>query len=102
MRNPHGLKPRVTRVSERLAALPQKPQDHADASGDQNCLQRLLVHVLLEALFPLLRLFAALLVVVLSLVAELLIALRGGLAGLMALFADVFAHLLHLAHDALA
>src|SRR5688500_3898727 len=67
-----------------LAPLPQEPQQDADARGDQHRLERLLVDVRLEALFPLARAVAALVVVVRRLVAELLVPLCGCVADLAA------------------
>src|SRR3982751_347429 len=81
-------------VRNPLAPLPQEPQQHADARRDEHGLERLLVDVVLQALFPLLGALLALVVVLGRLVADLaaevakvLAHLRGRLAqsGLAAL-----------------
>src|SRR5688572_1172470 len=76
-----------------LAPLPQEPEEHAHAGGDQHGLEGLLVDVGFEALFPLGRALAALVVVLRGLVAELVVAFRGLVADLAAEVAEVLADL---------
>src|SRR5437763_16292608 len=76
-----------------LAALPAQSQQHADAGGDQDGLQRLLMDVALPALFPLLCALPALVVVLRGLVAELVVSLSRHVAALAADVAEVLADL---------
>src|SRR4051795_4948030 len=85
--------PRLHGSRKRLAALPQDAEQHADAGGDQQRLDRLFLHVLFQALFPLLGALPALLVIVGRLVAELVVLLAGLVADLAAHVTQGLGHL---------
>jgi hypothetical protein len=76
-----------------LASLPEQPEEHANAGGDKQRLDRLFLHVLFEIFFHFHGALAALIVVLARLVAELLVLLRRGVADLSAEVAEILADL---------
>src|SRR4051812_14672829 len=76
-----------------LRAFPEEAEEHADAGGDEDGLDGLFVDVGFEGFLPLGGLFAALVVVVGGLLAEVVVLFAGGVAVLGGDVLDLLADL---------
>src|SRR5215213_3688083 len=84
---------RLPQVPKTLTALPENAEQHTDAGGDKQRLDRLILNVLLEVLLHLASALAALFVVFLGLLTILLVLLSRGIASLRAEIAKVLSDL---------